>query len=172
MAYFSTIKDEDVFESPVVEPEEYKVRPTAKGVVLDDEGKIALLSNGEHSLFPGEGVDEGETFEEAFMRECKEEIGCNVEVLYPLGNAMHLRAKNMTKYDIHFFVGQVIGEKGKPTTTQAGELACSISWLDEKDVQKILEEQMFTIREDDYPAHFNCPTHLAVFQKYLEDKKL
>jgi 8-oxo-dGTP diphosphatase len=171
MDYFSIIKDADVFENPGTEPEEYRVRPTAKGIVLDSENRIALLSNGDHSLFPGGGVDEGETFEQAFIRECKEEIGCDVKVSYSLGKAMHMRAKNMTKYDVEFFVGRVIGEKGLPTTNDRSELACTIDWLAPDEVLKVLEEQMSTIREDDYPAHFNCPTHLAVFKKYVEKNK-
>jgi 8-oxo-dGTP diphosphatase len=171
MDYFSIIKDADVFENPDEEPKKYKERPTAKGIVLDSDGKIALLSNGEHSLFPGGGVDEGETFEEAFIRECKEEIGCDIEVLYPIGNAYQYRAKNMTKYDVLFFVGCVIGQKGIPTSTSPGELACTISWLSEVEILKILEEQIPHIREDDYAAHFNCPTHLVAFRKYLGMKK-
>lgn len=170
MDYFSIIKDADVFENPGEEPKNYKVRPTAKGIVLDSDGHIALLSNGEHSLFPGGGVDDGETFEEAFIRECKEEIGCDVAIISHIGNACHFRAKNMTKYDVHFFVGKVVGEKGTPTTREAGELACTINWLTKEEVLTTLEEQMHTMRDDDYPAHFNCPTHLAMFKKYLEEK--
>lgn len=110
MGYFSIIKDADIFENPGEEPKEYTVRPTAKGIVLDNDGKIALLSNGEHSLFPGGGVDKGETYEQAFIRECKEEIGCDIEVLHAIGNAMHMRGKSMMKYEVHFFVGRVVGK--------------------------------------------------------------
>ncbi len=170
MNYFSIIKDSDIFKNPAAEPKEYRVRPTAKGVVIDSEGKIALLSNGEHSLFPGGGVEEGESFEEAFVRECKEEIGCDVKVISHIGNALQFRAKSATKYDVHFFVGDVVGVKGVPTTKEAGELACTISWLTPDEVLKVLEGQMKTIREDDYPAYFNCSTHLVVFRKYLEEK--
>ena len=170
MNYFLSIKDSDVFENTIAEPEVYKVRPTAKGVVIDGEGKIALLSNGEHSLFPGGGVEDGESFEVAFVRECMEEIGCEINIISHIGDVLQLRAKSITKYDVHFFVGKVIGEKGLPTTTQEVELACTISWLAPGEILKVLEEQMGTIRGDDYPAHFNCPTHLKAFKKYLEEK--
>lgn len=139
MNYFLTIKDSDIFENPVEEPAEYKVRPTAKGVVIDGEGKITLLSNGEHSLFPGGGVEDGESFEEAFIRECKEEIGCDVEIISHLGEALQSRAKSATTYNVHFFVGRVVGEKGAPTTTELGELACTISWLTPDEILRVLE---------------------------------
>lgn len=171
MEYFSTITDVDVFENPIVEVGEYTMRPTAKGIVVDADGNIALLSNGEHSLFPGGGVEEGETYEEAFIRECKEEIGCDVEVLDTIGDAVHFRANSMKKYEIRFFVAKVLGEKGVPTSTAPGELACAISWLTETKILRILEEQMLHIRADDYAAHFNCPTHLEAFNKYLGMKK-
>lgn len=171
MYYFSSIKDADVFENPALEVGEYTLRPTAKGIVLDSDGNIALLSNGEHSLFPGGGVEEGETYEEAFIRECKEEIGCDVGVLYSIGDAAHFRAVSMKKYETRFFVAKVLGEKGSPTSTAPGELACTISWLAEHEILKILEEQLPYIRIDDYAAHFNCPTHLEAFKKYLGMKK-
>ena len=171
MEPFLILKDLDIFDESVEEPLEYAIRPTAKGVVIDSDGNIALLSNGEHSLFPGGGVEQGESFEEAFIRECNEEIGCDVEILSSLGKALQFRAKNKTKYDVCFFVGKVVGEKGTPTTKEAGELACTLSWLTKEEVLKILEEQISVIRNDDYPAHFNCPTHLAVFQRYLESTK-
>ena len=104
------------------------------------------------------------------MRECKEEIGCDIEITSRIGSALQFRAKSATKYDVYFFVGRVVGEKGVPTTTEAGELACTVSWSTEEEVLKILEEQMDTIRKDDYPAHFNCPTHLVVFKKCLQEK--
>ena len=132
---------------------------------------IALLSNGEHGLFPGGGVEVGESYEQAFIRESKEEIGCDVEILSTIGKALQVRAKNQKKYEVMFFVGKVIGEKGKPTTREGGELACTLHWLNEGGVLQTLQEQIKTIRKDDYTAHFNCPTHLTVFKKYLAEKK-
>ena len=64
-------------------------RPIARAILMDKEGKIAI-----HRIFrddkfcrqgyfetPGGGIDEGETPEEACKRECREEIGCEIEVI-------------------------------------------------------------------------------------------
>lgn len=168
MEYFSVLKDSDIFENQTIEPDVYEPRLTVKGIVLDVDNKIAILSNGEHSLFPGGGVEEGETLEAGFTRECKEEIGCDVEIISKIGEALQFRAKNKKKYDIHFFVAKVIGEKGRPTTTQEGELSCILSWSNNEEILKILENQISQIREDDYPAHFNCRTQLAAFKTFLK----
>jgi len=55
------------------------------GVVLIENGKVALIERhraGKHYfVFPGGGVDEGETAEQAAIREMEEETGLRVTVL-------------------------------------------------------------------------------------------
>lgn len=169
MEYFSVVKDSDIFNSVDLNESEYKPRLTSKGIVLDEKGNIAILSNGEHSLFPGGGVEDGETYEQAFVRECKEEIGCDVEVSASLGRALQFRLKNKMKYEIEFFIAKVVGDKGAPTTNEAGELACILSWLSKEEILTVLEMQISHIRHDDYPAHFNCHTHLDLFKRFLKN---
>ncbi len=68
------------------------VRDIARGIVVDEEGNVAIHRIYRDDMFgaqgyyetPGGGVDEGESFEQAFVRECEEEIGCEVEILSPL----------------------------------------------------------------------------------------
>jgi len=165
------IKDADIFENPVAEPSEYKVRPTAKGIVIDGDEKIALLHARGHGLFPGGGIEEGGNAEYAFERECMEEIGCVVAINTLLGKVLQFRAEDTKKYEVHFFVAHVIGEKGKPTSLNQGELDCVLTWNTKEEVETILENQLNTIPKDDYPAQFNCRTHLAAFKKYLEENK-
>lgn len=171
MEYFLTIKDADIFLESTVEPLEYKVRPTSKGIVIDSDGNIALLTARGHGLFPGGGIEAGETKEVAFIRECKEEIGCDVAITSYLGQFDQYRAQDGKKYEVHFFIAHVIGEKGTPTTTEAGELSCTLTWEKEDDLEKILEQQLRTIPLDEYPSQFNCRTHLGAFKKYLEGKE-
>ena len=70
------------------------LRKVARGIVLDELGRVAIHHVYRDDMFckqryletPGGGVDEGESFEEAFLRECSEEIGYEVEILCPLGD--------------------------------------------------------------------------------------
>jgi ADP-ribose pyrophosphatase YjhB (NUDIX family) len=64
-------------------PEEpNKLRNRASAVILKD-GKILLIKrikpDREYLIFPGGGVDEGESFEEAVRREIKEELCLDVK---------------------------------------------------------------------------------------------
>lgn len=171
MQPFYTIKDSDIFDSPEPEPVNYIDRPTVKGVVFNSDNKIAMLSNIKgYSLFPGGGVEEGETKEEALIRECVEEIGCEVEIISEIGMATQFRAKDKRKFDTYFFTAKVKGETSKPTTTQEDELAVTINWFTEEEVKNILENQIDKIPIDYYQAQFNSRTHLEAFRKYLEKK--
>lgn len=168
MEVISTIKDNDIFENPSPEPKFYVKRPTVKGIVFDDDGNIALLSVKGHSLFPGGGVEGKESLEEAFLRECEEEIGCRVLIIQYLGQYDQYRALSAKKYEIHFFVAGVLGEKGTPITTSKSEQELVLSWESKDTVQKILEQQADTLPFEEYASQFNVRTHLEAFKKYLE----
>lgn len=58
--------------------EELYFRPAVYGIVIKDEKVLMITQNFGYSL-PGGGLDLGETFEEALVREMKEETGYEVE---------------------------------------------------------------------------------------------
>jgi ADP-ribose pyrophosphatase YjhB (NUDIX family) len=168
MEPFAIIKDADIFEDPATEPKFYERRITVKGVVFDEDGDIAVLTTRGHSLLPGGGVEGDEGLEDAFVRECREEIGCDVTLLEYLGVGFQYRAQTAKKYEVHFFVAQVTGEKGSPSTEDRDEQSLVLSWETIGTVQDVLESQIESIPQEEYATHFNARLQLEAFRKFME----
>ena len=62
------------------------------GIVVVDEGRVALIRRRRdglrYHLFPGGGVEAGETDEDAAIREAHEELGVRVEIVRLLGTVV------------------------------------------------------------------------------------
>lgn len=102
-------------------------REVVRALVLDENGNIAIHEVqrddqfGDQKYFetPGGGVDEGESLEEAIHRECKEELGYEIEILAPIGIVIDfynlINRKNINHYYLAKrtrFVGKHFVSKG------------------------------------------------------------
>ena len=85
------------------------------GIVLIEDNKVALIERhraGMHYfVFPGGGVDEGETPEQAAIREAMEELGIEVAIKQKVAE-VHLGRKSR---QIYFLVEQIGGKFGTGT---------------------------------------------------------
>jgi len=84
---------------------------TRAGIVLIEDGKVALIERHRDELdyfvFPGGGVDEGETPEQAAIRETMEELGLEVIIKQKL-TVIHFSQSDQ----YYFLVERVGGEFG------------------------------------------------------------
>jgi 8-oxo-dGTP diphosphatase len=101
--------------------------------VLKKDNKVLLVKevledNKEHWIFPGGGVEFGETVEEAAKREMKEEVGLDVDIKELIGFKEIIR----THFDYHtvifFFLAKPLGEEIRK-------------------IENVLEAKYFTLEE-------------------------
>lgn len=72
-------------------------RMSSHAVITDGEGQILMLKatyGNLHWGLPGGALDPGETVHEALYRECLEELGCEVRILYLSGIYHHPRVNS------------------------------------------------------------------------------
>ena len=85
------------------------------GIVLIQNGKVALIERHragvDYFVFPGGGVDEGETPEQAAIREAREELGIEVSIKQKIAE-IQLGQKSR---QVYFLVEQTGGEFGTGT---------------------------------------------------------
>ncbi len=127
------------------EVQNYRIRNAVRAVVLDKDGHIALLHASKNTYYklPGGGVEKGEDFEEALRRECREEIGCEIEITGELGLIVEYRKEGALKQTSYCYLAKVAGEKGYSDLTQSEiDEGFEIVWLTlEEAVKKLTESR-------------------------------
>jgi 8-oxo-dGTP diphosphatase len=108
-------------------------KTTISGCIILDDEKILLLWKNKRDYYelPGGKQELGETLEEAAIRETKEEIGCDVEIIKKI---------DMTEFDFdqrriisHKFLAKIT--KGTPKIMEH-ETFNEIFWMPLKDYKK------------------------------------
>ncbi|MGQ9495607.1 MAG: 8-oxo-dGTP diphosphatase MutT [Thermoanaerobaculaceae bacterium] len=99
-----------------------KARLVVAGVIRDRQGRVLLARRlpsahlGGFWEFPGGGVEEGESPEEALKRELKEELGVEVAVKRPITFAWHRDGRRtllLLFYQAEIVKGVPVGQQGQ-----------------------------------------------------------
>ncbi len=92
------------------------------GIILIHEGKLALIERhrqGRHYFaFPGGGVDNEETDEQAAVREAEEELGIRVKIVQKAATIL----RDGRRDQVYFVVEWIDGEFGTGTGEEYGEV--------------------------------------------------
>lgn len=98
----------------------FKRREAVRAIVTDGDGNVALLHATKYNYYklPGGGVEVGEDFETALRRECKEEIGCEIEVVGEVASLTEYRKQFLLNQTSYCYVARVVGEKGEPALVE------------------------------------------------------
>ncbi len=138
MKLIAIINPENVSDEEV---KKFKTRVAARGIVYDNDGKVAILnvSKKNYHKLPGGGVEEGEDLYETLKRECREEIGCEVEISGEVGEIIEYRKLYEIKQTSFCYTAKVVGEKGKPQFTEdEAEKGFEILWLPIQEARALL----------------------------------
>lgn len=92
---------------------QYNLRTAARGLVVSGN-KLALLfvSKFNYYKLPGGGIEQGESIEQAFIREVMEEVGCKVNNVKQYGKIIEYRDQFNLKQISYVLTGEVVGEIG------------------------------------------------------------
>jgi len=147
---------------------DYRLRKSARAVLINSEGKMAAqyLSTYTYHKLPGGGVDPGETAEEALKREVLEEVGCDCEIIEPIGVTIEYRNKYNMIHISYAFSAKVVGEIGEPAL-EDGEIeeGQSTLWLPPSEVLASME----TDTPGKFEGHFILEREKSFLKEYLSN---
>jgi 8-oxo-dGTP diphosphatase len=116
------IRDSDVFpDTHDQDPTNFTEKQTARMVLLDSMGRVALVHVGrynQHKL-PGGGIEPGESPEKAVERELLEEMGRKATLLAEIGTVVEYTNEKARKLTSYGYLGQQIGDVAAPTFTDS-----------------------------------------------------
>lgn len=163
MKNLGTFTQKDVF--PKKEDDREKInfedRVTGKAIVYDDNNKVALVGTKVNNfyLLPGGGVDLAESIETGIIRECLEEIGCNVELKMLVGTIDDYRNRDKKHCINYCYIAKLIGEKGELTLTEDEERnGLHVLWISLDEAIKMLEKEVDQLKRGEvtfYNTGFN-----------------
>ncbi len=146
MKLITTINPENISEA---EAATYAVRRAARAIVRDGEGNIGILfvSGKNYHKLPGGGIEAEESVLDALRRECKEELGCEIEIGEEVGEIVEYRKMFRLKQASFCYLSRVVGEKGQPSfTEEEQENGFKIEWFSLERAMAILSAD----RTEDY----------------------
>jgi ADP-ribose pyrophosphatase YjhB (NUDIX family) len=124
--------------------------PTVGALIQNDQGKVLLCDShkwpGIYTV-PGGHVELGETCEEALVRECKEEVGLDVDVVELISIQQVIRPKEFWRSDVHFiFFDYLCKAKGNQDAKVDSDEIQDVIWVGPKEA--------LDLKIDRYLKHF------------------
>lgn len=171
------VTDNDIGETPI-EMNNPRVRLGARGIVIREDGKIAVFnkSNKNEYKLPGGGIEGDENPEIAFKREVLEETGCEVEIVKCLGTIEEHKTLDNFKQISYIYIGKVLKDTNELHVTEKEKYeGAKLVWETPENALKLITECFDNLIASKYESVYH--TKFIVFrdrkilEKYIELNK-
>ena len=175
------IKDEDI-GGKSISVDKYRQRFGARGIVIREDGKIAVFNKSLKNEFklPGGGIDDGEETAEAFKREVFEETGCKIEIIDFLGTIEEIKTQDSFKQKSYVYVGKVIEDtKELHVTEQEEKEGAKLLWEEPEKALELIKDCYDKLLPSPCEADLSSVYHTKfivrrdtkILETYLENNK-
>lgn len=177
MKLICKITDSDIGEE-VLKMESPRLRLAARGIVIREDGKIAVFnkSNKNEYKLPGGGIEGEENPEIAFKREAMEETGCEVEIIKQLGTTEEYKSLNNFKQISYVYVGKVIKDtKELHVTEKEKDEGAKLLWETPQKALELITECYNNLiaskYESVYSTKFIVLRDRKILERYINEEK-
>ena len=174
MKIIATIQEKDVYpDKKISENIEYNDRLTGKAIILKDENRIALVGNKQNDFLqlPGGGIDEGEDIKEGIIRECLEEVGCDVTLKQEVGCIDDFRPRDKKHCINYCYIAKFSGMRNETKHTKdEAEIGMYTKWVSLNDAQTIFKKQKEQL-ENGLVTFYNTGFNILRDFMFLEEAK-
>lgn len=142
-------------------------RVGARGIVLKQD-KIALFykKNMNEYKLPGGGVENGESPEDAFIREVLEETGCKVKIISKLGTIEELKGMTNFYQLSHVFLAEVVEDTHELyLTTKEKEEGAELLWVSIDEAIEKIDNCFNNLKPSTYDKYANLYTTKFVIKR-------
>lgn len=146
----------------------YSNRPSIYVLLHNDNNKVASIDYkeevGRMYPLPGGGVHDGEEWEKGLIREVKEETGCTIKDIKPIGSFDSCGHSTMRCFQSIVCTAKLQRKPEKPEPAEDYEQGSELVWITMEELVKKLEELSGPIdRKKDDRSLFT----LEILKKYL-----
>jgi ADP-ribose pyrophosphatase YjhB (NUDIX family) len=158
-AVLLTLRDKDIFpNAPETADVIWKDRPTGKVVLFNEKNEIALVSNKITNLFllPGGGIEEDENIVDGTKRECREETGCEIDIIRELGVTEDYRARDARHCISYGFAAKALSQGKASLAESEANMGFFMEWFPIGDAVALFASQEEKVRRGEVEFYNTC----------------
>lgn len=164
------LTDKD-FEIKPQEMNNCNIRLAARGIVIRDDGKIAIQNKSNKNEFKlvGGGIENNENPIIAFKREVLEEAGCEVEIIEQLGITEEYKSLQNLKQISNIFIAKVINDTHQLNLTEKEKNeGAKLLWVEPKEALRLITDCYDKLLPSDYDDVYDTRFVVLRDRKILE----